>query len=75
MARYATTEELYKCPDCLIKFALRESVNIGHNPHYPIYNCPSCDDCFVSLGVGRNKQTIWNKHSLLDLLEDTINEI
>ncbi len=47
MARYATQEDLFECPDCMIWFALRECEIIGTNPDKPLYLCPSCEDYFV----------------------------
>ncbi len=47
MAKYATTEDLYDCPKCGTRFALRETKAVGTNPVKPLHECPGCKDSFV----------------------------
>jgi len=69
MARYATQEELFECPDCIVRFALRECEVIGTNPDKPLYLCPSCEDYFVRPDIlntaqGPQQHAMWGQKSL-----------
>lgn len=74
MARYATDEEKHECPDCSIKFTIREAKNIGTNPLKPLYQCPCCNDSFVMKTKFDNGEPaiVWGKSSLWDEARDPI---
>ena len=60
MARYLTTEDLHKCPQCATRFALRESKHIkakqiGFEDTCSLYECPGCKDCYLLLDSLTNK--------------------
>jgi len=62
MARYATTEKLYKCPLCKAQFAIREAKQI---PKVELngYECPSCDDAYITLTNPNSKVGWWGSQS------------
>ena len=74
MTRYATAEEQYKCPECDIRFTLRETKQVGTNPDKPLHECPCCKDSFVMFDTlmfvtGPQEFEIWGQQSLWDKVE------
>ena len=52
MARYATTERLYKCPLCDAQFAIREAEQIPNGGL--TYECPQCEDAYIAFAELEN---------------------